>query len=135
MGRPYQVVISPDDAFFLLPNEIRALSKLNQEWAMEICKNFSSLSGEFYPSEKELPRHSLQLIHIARNIDRFEIVDLVVRFWPPKYHVNKDSNGKESIMEPCTIPWKTVYYPEQYSDSFEMTDEEFNRRRIKAIAP
>jgi len=135
MGRPYQVVISPKEKFFLKPEEIRALAKLKEPWALGFLKNYSQIEENYYPNEDDLPRHSKQLIYIAKDIERLEVVDLVVRFWPPKYYVNVDSTLGESVIEPCTLPWKTVYYPENYRYDEDMTDEEINDRRIRAIAP
>ena len=139
MSRPYQVVLSVDEDFFLYKKEVYDLAELNQEWAVDfINSSFKNLSeGEkIVPSSKDLPRHSKQLISIAKKIDRLDVVDLEVRFWPPKYKVVMLKGEKgESVLEPCTVNWDTVYYPEAYNIGREMTDEEINDRRIKAIAP
>lgn len=134
MGRPYQVVISPKETFFLFPEDIEAMARLNQPWAKNFLKGNFPLEGKYFPSEEDLPRHSKQLIHIAKEIVRFKVVDLVVRFWPPKYYVDIKDHG-ESVIEPCTVDWKTVYYPENYRFDEDLTDDEINLRRIKAIAP
>ena len=139
MSRPYQVVLSVEEDFFLYKKEVYDLAELNQEWAVNFVNlNFKNLSeGEkITPNSKELPRHSKQLISIAKKIDRLAVEDLEVRYSQPKYKIVilKDEKG-ESVLEPCTVNWDTVYYPEAYSIGREMTDEEINDRRIRAKAP
>ena len=139
MKRPYQVVVTKSKGFFLYKDELLKLADLKQRWALEFFYlNRESIEDMelIFPDSKLLPRHSRELISVAKNIERFEVVDLQARFWPPKYKILRLENTEgETVLEPCTIGWDTVYYPEDYSCERDMTDEEINYRRIKAIAP
>ena len=136
MGRPYQVVVSPGIDFFLKAREVLELAEREDSWALEVCKNDIQREDIFIPSQEELPRHSKALIATAENIERFDIVDLEVKSWPPKYFViSTEIMGGEKVFEPGTTPWRTVFYPEDYNAQPSMTEEDRMWSRINSIAP
>jgi len=136
MGKPYQVVISPNCDFFLKSEEVIELASRNNRWAIGECSNLKKHTDISIPTEDELPRHSKALIAIADSIDRFEIVNLEVKIWPPKYAVVPFGLNRlgEQVIEPCTVPWKTVYYPQDYNQS-ELSEDEMALQKINSIAP
>ena len=135
MNRPYRVVISEEEKFFLNLSEIKKLAKAGQKWASSVISADTVDKNKFFPSQEDLPRHDRSLIKLASKSNRLKVVELQVKFWPPKYAVlgNPDSAG-EYVIEPYTVPWKTVYYPEDYL-GIERTEEERLRMKVLSIAP
>ncbi len=139
MGKPYQVVISPGVDFFLKQREVIMLAEMSQPWALKEIKsiNIGSDRDQIYlPSQSDLPRHDKSLIELAKTSKRFEVIDLEVKSWPPKYFVISTSPmGGEEVFEPDTVNWATVYYPEEYNALPKRTAEQEMWAKINSIAP
>jgi len=136
LGKSYQVVVSSGIEFFLKADEVINLATLNQPWALETSKQITEDFKIFTPSQEEVPRHAKALVELAKTIKRFDVIDLEVKKWPPKYAViNSSPTGGEKVIEPLTVPWKTAYHPEDYAVKREMTDEELIQAKIRSIAP
>jgi len=150
--KKYKVVISPGIEFYLDSLNFIQLRELGCSWACNYengeSEKFCSQprlwsrddaernNRKFTPSLDELPRHDKALIELAATIKRFEVVELEVKVWPPKYFVlNTGPLDGEELFEPCTVPWKTVYYPEEYDAIEDVSEEEQQLAKIRAIAP
>lgn len=137
MKKPHQVVISPNVDFYLNRKNVLDLAAAGDAWALSVDLGLDNPRAQFYPTENELARHSKQLIAISATIDRFQVVDLEVRVWPPKYLVLNKKNVGEEVIEPASSQWRAVYYAEDYSpvNQYEKSADELAWQRIKAIAP